>query len=158
MLLTITARSICYGHSLATHTPAQGRRASRLRLIRLLWSLYQDERTAGPPLQEPRYSPDVFLRLERARGCFMSLNDQRTPRDPYPPRDPRGGGFGFAWLWILIIVIIIVIGFGWGGRYGGWWGSGGANRAANPPAQTTGQGTASRPANSTPGTPAPTKK
>ena len=157
MLLTITDRSTCNGLSLATQTPAQGRKVSTSSSPGFSGSSIRrtNRRT---PLQEPRWSPDVFLRLERARGCFMSLNDQRTPPDPYPPRDPRGGGFGFGWLWILIIIIIVVIGFGWGGRYGGWWGSGGANRAANPPAQTTGQGTASRPANSTPGTPAPTKK
>jgi|SRR6185312_4946076 hypothetical protein len=101
----------------------------------------------------------VFLGFERARGCLMSLNDPRTPRGPLSPRDPRGSGFGVRvpWLWILIIIIII-IGLGWGGYHGRWWGSGGAHTASSPPAQTTGQGTASRPAQPAPATPAPAGK
>ena len=81
----------------------------------------------------------------------MSVNDPRTPRDP------RGGGFGLPWLWIIVI-IIVVIGFGWGGWNSGWWGSHRANTAANPPTQTTGQATTSRPANPPPSTPAPATK
>lgn len=85
----------------------------------------------------------------------MSMNDPGTPRDPYT-RGPRAGGFGLAWLWVLIIIVVIGIGWGW---HGGWWGSGGSNRAANPPAQTTtGQGTASRPANPAPNAPAQSNK
>jgi hypothetical protein len=81
----------------------------------------------------------------------MAMIDPDAPLQQDFSRGPRRG---WSWFWALI-VIIIIIGFGW--AYGGWWGSGSGNRAANPPPQTTGQGT-SGPTHQAPNTPAPAGK